>query len=530
MIDRLRALPAWLRCSLALLAGVPAAFGFAPHGWWPLTIGSVAALSLLSLTAPRARVALLTGYCWGLGFLGPALRWMSVIFVEAMLGLVAMEALFFAALGLGLWLTRHRRAWPLIAAGLWLGAEFSYARVPFEGFGWMRLAYAMIDTPLAGFLPLVGVPGVSLLTALVAQLPAWWLRARPSLRSGGLVAGGVALLLAVGAVATTWTPPAGTESVRVGYVQGNAPGGGIYGLGEARTITRNHVAETARLMAAVNAGSLPRPDFVVWPENGTDVDPFLDATTASLVRQARDVVGVPLLIGSITDGPGANERQTAALWYDPTLGVTARYNKRNIVPFGEWVPYRSILEPLFPVVRYVGPQSVPGTVPGVLRVQVADQPLAVGDLICFEVAFDATVRDTVTSGAEVLLVQSSNAMYTGTDQVHQQFAITRARAAELRREILVVTTTGISGLIRPDGSVALRLPEHVPASGVVALPRRTTLTPAVTLSAGLELAVLLTTVAALAWPIVRRSGRGRRTGLVAAVRQNGETHRLPEDT
>ena len=156
-----------------------------------------------------------------------------------------------------------------------------------------------------------------------------------------------------------------------------------------------------------------------------------------------------------------------------------------------------------------------------LNVQLPDRTVAVGDLICYEVAYDATVHDTVLGGAQINVVQSSNAMYVGTTQVAQQFAITRTRAAELRRDVLVVTTTGTSGLIRPDGSVAFTLPEFQPASGVVELPLRSGLTPAVWLSGWLELGGSLITVAALALLVVR--GRRREP-----VRQNGSDDPIQE--
>lgn len=507
MIERLRRLPGWARSSLGIGAGVVASLGFAPLGQWVLLLLAVGALSALIVTSPRLRVSFAVGLCFGLGFMGVSLRWMSAIFVEAMLGLVVMEALFYAVLGMLIHAVATSRWWPVLAAAAWSLVEFGFSHVPFNGFPWMRLGYAVIDSPLAGWLPLVGVPGATFLVALAGQALARSVLGRTGRRPFLVSVAVTAAVVVVGVVTPRLLADQRDGTIEVGYVQGNIPGGGIYGLGEPRTTTRNHLAETLRLRDRVRAGEVAAPAFVVWPENGTDADPFLDAPTKELVDQARAALGVPLLVGSITDGPGANERQTASLWYDPRRGVTARYDKRNIVPFGEWVPYRDVLEPLFPVVAYVGAQSVAGTTPGVLDVTAGGGPLKVGTMVCYDVAFDGTVHDTVTAGGEVLLVQSSNAMYLGTDQVAQQFAITRARAAELHREILVVTTSGLSGLIEADGSVAFVLPEHQPASGVVAMPRRHTITPAVQVSGPLETLLCLGFVVALAWRLVAGSRR-----------------------
>ena len=485
-----------VRAAIAILSGVLTALGFQPFGWWALLPFGVAGLTLAVLGARRVRGAAGLGFAYGIGFLLVGIGWMQVIFVQAMFGLVGFEALFYGLLGALLKVATRARWWPVLAAACWTGIEFTYARFPFNGFGWMRLGFAMVDSPLAWVLPVVGVGGLSFVTALIGQGIAR-LAVHPARRTT-VVAG--AVLLGILALAGAGTlVPVGQQvgTVSAGWVQGGAPGGGVYGLGEARTITRNHVAETYRLAERVEAGEVARPDFIVLPENSTDMDPYKDSTTGQLVRSAVQRIGVPALVGVILAGPGTDERQTASLWWDPVAGELSRYIKRGIVPFGEWVPLRSLLLPIVPELRYVGEQSVPGNEPGVMPVTLPDgRQTTLGIMICYDLVYDDFAYDTVTHGGEVVVVQSSNAMYQGTGQIEQQFAITRARAMELRREILVVTTSGVSGLIDADGSVAFTAPEHVGASGVVTLPQRTGLTPATWLATWLELGISL---AALVW-------------------------------
>jgi apolipoprotein N-acyltransferase len=175
------------------------------------------------------------------------------------------------------------------------------------------------------------------------------------------------------------------------------------------------------------------------------------------------------------------------------------YVKRSLVPFGEWIPFREILLPLIPQLRYVGAQSVPGTKPGILQGTLRNGRTAnFGILICFDVAFDNVAYDLPNGDAQIIVVQSSNAMYQGSSQVEQQFAITRARAAELRREVLVVTTSGISGVIDPTGVPQSRVSSGA-ATGTVVMPLRNGSTPAAVI--GIPLQQLVSLIAA-AWLLV----------------------------
>jgi len=523
VVSWLRRLKAPVRGLFALACGVIAGLGFAPVGWWPCVFAGVAGLTILVACARRLRGSLGVGLAFGVGLTGVTLNWMSAIFVEAMLGLIGAVSLFYVALAAVLRLALRWRWWPLVAAGCWSALEFTICRWPFDGFGWVRLGYAMIDSPLAWGYPLIGLAGVSFLSALVGQMVAWAVLVPHPLAKRLTVAVGTALGCTALAACGFLVPAASAvvnggqaQKVVVGWVQGGAPGGGIYGLGPARTITTAQTDETQQLAAKVADGTQPQPDFYVWPEEGTDLDPATDPQTKALVEQALAATGRPIFLGTILDGPGADERQTASLWWDPVKGVEATYIKRGIVPFGEWVPYRDVLLPLFPVLSYVGPQSVPGTTPGVLPVTLSDgRPLRLGVLVCYDVAFDSYAYDLERDGAQVIVVQSSNAMYQGTGQIDQQFAMTRVRAAELRRDILVVTTSGVSGFINADGSVAFQVDNPAPASGVVTMPLQTGTTPAVWLAGWLELGIVIATGACLVLVVVLVVRRG---GVAALLR------------
>lgn len=506
----------------AALGGLALGLAFQPVGWWPLLVFALPALTLaVGGVAPRRSFGL--GYAFGLAMLGVSISWVHVLGSWVAVLLVVFEAVFFGLLGLGLSLVTQLRWWPLWSACCWVAVEFAYSHIPFGGFGWTRIAYAAVDTPLAGFLPILGVAGVSFVVALIGQLAAWLIRPhRPvgapvrfsPIRAPAsiLAIAVVVVLVGLGAGLRLYQPEAERpgDSVKIGIIQGNIPGRGIEALGRARSVTNNHLAETIDLMTRVRLGELGQPDFLLWPENSTDLDPRLDTATKSTVEAAVNVANRPILVGAVLAGPGDDERQTAALWWDPARGILATYAKRNLVPFGEWIPYRNQLKPLFPILDQVGAQSVPGTKPGVLDVSAGGHPIKVGDVICFELAYDETVHDVVKGGAQVLMVQSNNATYGGTGQIEQQFAITRARAMELRREIAVATTNSVSGFIDRNGNVVQRTAEFTAAGMVVEMPLRTALTPAVTIGPWLERG--LAAVALICCIIAGLSRRRRRVG------------------
>lgn len=499
------ALPRGALALAALMLGALAGAAWQPVGWWPAIFPALAGFGWLIGHEPRGslRRAAALGWWFGLGQGLVALLWVHVIGWYVVPPLLAFMALWQALVGLAIRSAHRLSGNPLAVAALsacaWSLSEYGAGRIPLGGFGWLRLAYTQVDSPLSGWLPLVGVGGLSFLVALLAHLlaavPAL-LRSRQKWTT--MVAALAAAALASGALVAERLVPvepatAGQKGVNIGMVQGNVDGSaGPHAMGYARSVTDNHVSETVTLMARARAGLDPMPDFVLWPENSTDIDPTRDAQTAALVARASRISGLPILVGAVMEGPGSDERQTSALWWTTNGAVTARYDKRNLVPFGEWIPLRRQLLPILPVLAQVGAQSIPGTTPGTLDVSLADgNPLVIGDVVCFELAWDSTVHDTVTHGAEVLVVQSNNGTYTGTGQPRQQFAITRARALELRREVVVATTNSLSALVHPDGSVTGLTREGRAAAQTFSVPRRAGVTPAVRVGPAMELGASL---------------------------------------
>jgi apolipoprotein N-acyltransferase len=267
--------------------------------------------------------------------------------------------------------------------------------------------------------------------------------------------------------------------VTVAAVQGDVPGTGLDVPAVHREVTANHVRLTQQLAADVATGERPQPDFVLWPENSTAVDPFSDEEVHAGIVAASDAIGVPVVVGGMSNDP-LDETQVLnqGIVYRPGLGSGDRYTKRHPVPYGEYIPFRGSLIPeTYGKLRMVPRDMVRGT--SLEPVRVGD--VSVADAICFDVAYDEGIGGQVARGAQMVVVQTSNAMFSRTGQLGQQFEISRLRALETGRWVAVAAINGISGVVRPDGTVAASVPARREGVLVEEVGLSTTTTPAVRL-------------------------------------------------
>ncbi|MDA9912962.1 apolipoprotein N-acyltransferase, partial [Candidatus Nanopelagicales bacterium] len=205
-----------------------------------------------------------------------------------------------------------------------------------------------------------------------------------------------------------------------------------------------------------------------------DIDPFFNSDAAEQISLAADAIGVPILVGAVLTNPAdPTTVLNAGIVWDPVTGPGERYIKQHPVPFGEYIPFREQLANLIGRFDRIPRDFVAGEDSGVLQVG----PVVLGDVICFEVAYDDLVRDTVRDGARMLAVQTNNATYTGTGQTEQQLAMARIRSVEHGRTVAVAATNGISALFAPDGTKLAELPERTAGTITAEVALRDSLTP-----------------------------------------------------
>ena len=506
---------AW-RTLLAAVAGLLLLLAF-PGSSLPLLAPLGPAALALAVHRQRARAGAWLGLVCGLCSFVPLLSW-SGIFVGALpwLALAASQAAFVALLGAATAATSRLPLWPLWAAALWVASEALRGRFPFGGFPWARLGLSQTEGPFLAFAAYGGVPLVGFAVALTGTLLAAAVLQllRGGRRAAALTAVGALAVPALGGLA--WLPLPGSSLATggptrtVAVVQGDVPQPGLEFNERRRAVLDNHVDQTVGLAEAVAAGEQPQPDLVVWPENSSDIDPYRNDDAATQISRAAQAIGAPILVGAVISGPGEFISNTAIVW-DPVTGPGDTYVKRHPVPFGEYIPFRDFFRLFSDKVDLVRRDFAAGDEVGLLEVGGA----RIGDLICFEVVYDGLVRDAVRAGAGMVVVQTNNATFGYSAESEQQLAASRVRAVEYGRTVAVVSTSGISAIVAPDGSLAASSGLFESAVFVEEIAQRDSTTLAERLGAGPEW--LLTALGggallAVAVPGLRRrrAGRGAR--------------------
>ncbi|SCL31477.1 apolipoprotein N-acyltransferase [Micromonospora rhizosphaerae] len=510
-----RPLPLRVAVPMAVAAGLALLAAFPPYGVWPLAPAGVALLAAAAHRR-RLRAGAGLGFLTGVALFAPLLEWTNLHtgYVPWVL-LSLLQAGYLALLGVATaWVSplvdRYRWAWPAITGVLWVGQEALRDRTPFGGFPWGRLAFTQDTSPLLRLAALGGAPLVTFAVALTGGLLVTlaWRRWAPPRHAEQWrpVAGLLAALVAVLGVglAVPVGVRGGGEQVTVAIVQGNVPRLGLDFNAQRQAVLNNHVDATLTLAERVAAGTQRRPDLVVWPENSSDIDPLRYPGAADRISQAADAIGAPILVGAVLLGPGEGQVRNAGLLWRPTSGPDLQqlYTKRHPVPFAEYVPLRTIARMVSSEVDRVRSDFVPGTEPGVLDAG----PAVLGDVICFEVAYDGVVRDTVTGGAQLLVVQTNNATFD-VAEARQQLAMVRLRAVEHGRAALMASTVGVSGFVSPDGRVTGATGFNTAAVVIRQMQLGDGRTPATLVGVWPEVALAALAVAALAGAAVLRRRR-----------------------
>jgi apolipoprotein N-acyltransferase len=443
---------AWPR---AVIAGALIALSMTPWGWWPLAWLGIALWDrLLVERSGRGRwwLSWLVGAVW---FLASSM-WMLWLTVIGWIALSVLNGAFVALCGL---LAGRARRVALPAAVV--AVEWLRWHVPFGGDPLSSLALGQIGGPFGGTARVIGALGLCGLTVVVGQLAGalratlrpWatgcWRDTSPALLSGPAL---IITLLVFASLA-----PRGHTmgSIRVALVQGGGPQGTRAVLGgdeERRKVFDRHM----RTSGEIDPGSV---DLVVWPENTTNLN---GAFETSVQRRALTALaarlGSAISVGIVEDehdtgapvGAGTVPRFRNAQVVIGVDGQTvARYDKVKRVPFGEYVPLRSLLDVVGVSFDLVPQDALVGSGPPVLDTAFG----SIGVAISWEDFFPDLARSAVNNGAALLLNPTNGASYETTIVQSQQLASSRLRAIESGRWVAQVAPTGFTAFVGPDGGV-----------------------------------------------------------------------------
>jgi apolipoprotein N-acyltransferase len=321
---------------------------------------------------------------------------------------------------------------------------------PFGGFSWMRIAFSQADAPYAS---VITIGGALLLSA--------WVLAISSMLATFRKVFAFPLLLVTVLPILFSNSYSSNERISFLGIQGNTPSVGLAFNDRAEAVFNLHLEETRK-------ASTTGIDLIIWPENAIDVDPFANAKVKGAIESLTSSIKIPLLAGAITRQSG--QLENVSLMYNESGEVVSYYSKQYLTPFGEFIPLRPLARVVSPYVDDVADFSVG---------QRVDKHVISGfilaPVICYELLSDSLVREAARN-SEALVAQTNSATFANTSESAQQLNITRLRARENAREIISVSTIGISAHIGINGEVLSRTDENVAAQLVGDVRSNTTKT------------------------------------------------------
>ena len=400
---------------LSAFSGLLLSAAFEPMSlWWVAPI----ALALEMFALSQSERKYLSVLAFALTFNLVLLHWTSTyvgsvpwVILAAGLGLFYLPLVAVKRLGIAFF--------PLIFIVL----EEIRNRFPFQGFGWARIAYSQADAPYAKIAAHGGAVALSAITVLIGLVLFFLFQKQFRIL--------ILLPLLIVFVPIDVQMNQTTEAL---MIQGNVPKLGLDFNSRAKEVFFNHVKETDIALKKNR-----KVDFILWPENSVDVDPFRNPQ----VFEALNNYKVPIIVGAIV-GRADEILNTSILWTKDSQNV---YIKQHLTPFGEYIPLRSLASKISPFVDDVRDFS-PGNESTIFTVDKAK----IAPVICYEL-LDDQILEKAAKSSNLLTVQTNSATFGDSAQSAQQLQITRIRAIEHSRNILSVSTTGYSAVIDYNGKV-----------------------------------------------------------------------------
>jgi len=419
-----------MRYLAAIFFAAMASLSFEPYGIWPLAfLGLAGWFTLLTQNGLKYRISLsyLFGACllllnqhWTGIYVGN-IPWLILCFSQALIFII--PALF---------VQKNTKNSHLMFALSYVLTELLLRTVPFTGFGWTRLSFTQVESPLSIIYPIGGVALVAFFLALISS-------AR-SIKSFVIAS----LFLAI-----CWFIPANVQTtapISIALVQGGVVNLGLDFNSKPQEVFKRHLDQS---ILSIKPNEV---DLVIWPENAVDVDVNTNPQVNDSIEKLSFMLNTPVLVGGVTksiEGP-----RNQSILYNSDKGQI--YTKRYLTPFGEYLPLRSLAEKVSKYSNQITDFQA-GEQNTIFNVNAS----RFNTLICYELINDVFVAEAKN---DFLVIQTNNATFGDTNQLDQQLNIARVRALESARDIAYVSTTGTTSFISSQGEILSSLDKFKPAT------------------------------------------------------------------
>ena len=455
----------------ALLFGAASVLSFAPYYIFPIPIFAIAGLCYLWVKTSTPAAAWILGFCYGLGLYGVGIYWIYISLHDfggmpwwfagfCTFCLCAFMALFVGFVGY--FSKRLGFIW-LSVPVLWGLSDWVRSWI-FTGFPWLTMGYSQVPhSPLAGYMPIVGVYGVSVLSVLISAVIGCWLATnQQSALFKRNAIGGITLIIVAGFIlkAVEWTTPKG-KPISVALIQGN--------IAQHTKWSPQKAQSTIDLYLGMLQAS--QADLIILPETAL---PVIYSQLDHSIKNALVEYGKkhPLIIGMVEYNDKTNEYFNSALCFGCPL--VSNYRKNHLVPFGEFIPLKQVFGWIYRdwLNMPLSDLSRGGSAQG--NMKVAGQKIAMN--ICYEDVFGEEIASN-NKNSTLMINISNDAWYGQSYAAHQHMQFSQARALETGRYMLRATNTGATAAIDQHGYVFAHAAHDVQTTLDVSAQGYTGITP-----------------------------------------------------